>query len=114
MRFTSFASSDSTSGITVWKAPFANSWICDDASFLRSSDLGVMTMSGLRNGRNICRRSIWNICAAVLGANLHVVLGAELQKALETRRRGMLGPLPFVTVWQEHDQTADPSPLGLA
>ena len=46
-------------------------------------------------------------------AHLHVVLGAELQEALEARR-GMLRPLPFVAVRQEQREPADAAPLGLA
>ena len=56
MRFTPFGSSARVSGITVWNEPLASSWIDDAASFLRSSDFGVMTISGLRNGRSIWRR----------------------------------------------------------
>src|SRR5438477_1209624 len=46
-------------------------------------------------------------------ANLDVVLGAELQVALEPRGR-VLRPLAFVAVRQEHRERAQPSPLRLA
>ena len=46
-------------------------------------------------------------------ADLHVVLGAELQEALEARR-GVLRPLPFVAVRQEQREAAEAAPLGLA
>src|SRR6266545_1065535 len=46
-------------------------------------------------------------------ANLHVVLGAELQIALRPRRR-MLGPLPFVAVRQEQRESADAAPFDFA
>ena len=37
------------------------------ASLLRSKLFGVNTISGRRIGRNIWRRSRWNICAGVEG-----------------------------------------------
>src|SRR5438552_2640777 len=46
-------------------------------------------------------------------ADLHVVLGAELQIALRPRRR-MLGPLPFVPVRQEQGESADAAPFDFA
>ena len=46
-------------------------------------------------------------------AHLDVVFGAELQIALDPRR-GMLGPLPLVTVRQQHDETAHAQPFRLA
>ena len=48
-RFTFFAASFSTSGITVWNAPLARSASGEAASFLRSRLLGVITMSGFLN-----------------------------------------------------------------
>ena len=45
--------------------------------------------------------------------HLHVVLGAQLEVALEPRRR-VLRPLPFVAVRQHHHETAQAAPLGLA
>ena len=46
-------------------------------------------------------------------AHLHVVLGAELQEALEARGR-MFRPLPFVTVRQEQREPAVAAPLRFA
>ena len=79
--------------ITVWNAPLVNSSSGETASLLRSSDFGVMTISGLRNVRTICRRSRWKICAGVVGMHdLHVVVGAQLQEALEARRAVLRAP----------------------
>ena len=77
MRFTPLSSTVVVSGITVWNAPLASSWIDDAASFLRSSDFGVMTMSGLLNGRSIWRRSRWKICAALLGTQTWMLCSAH-------------------------------------
>ena len=49
----------------------------EDASFLRSSDFGVITMSGLRNGRSIWRRSRWKICAALVGTQTCMLCSAQ-------------------------------------
>ncbi len=46
-------------------------------------------------------------------ANLDVVLGAQLQVTLQARG-GVLRALPFITVWQQHGQTAQAAPLVLA
>ena len=45
--------------------------------------------------------------------DLHVVLGAHLQEALEPRR-GMLRPLPLVAVRQQADEARHAQPLALA
>ena len=47
----------------------------------------------------------------VITADLEAVLGGHLQEALEPRA-GVLGPLPFVAVRQQHDQAAVQAPLG--
>jgi hypothetical protein len=44
-------------------------------------------------------------------ADLDVVLGAELQEALEVGA-GVLGPLALVAVRQQQDEAADALPLG--
>jgi hypothetical protein len=41
------------------------------------------------------------------------VLRAELEVALDAGR-GVLGPLPFVSVRQQHDQAAETAPLHFA
>ena len=46
-------------------------------------------------------------------AHLHIVFGAQLQKALESGGR-MLWPLPLVAVRQQQRQSAQASPLGFA
>ncbi len=46
-------------------------------------------------------------------AHLNVVLGAQLQVTLKTCR-AVLRALAFVTVWQQHGQTAETAPLVLA
>ena len=43
-------------------------------------------------------------------AHLHIVLGAELEIALEPRR-GMLGPLPFVAMRQQQHEAIGAQPL---
>src|SRR5574337_1691300 len=67
MRLTFLASSSSTSPITGWKVPLASSSREDVASLWRSSDFGVITISGLRCLRTIWRRSRWKIWAGVVG-----------------------------------------------
>src|SRR3990167_10466954 len=47
----------SPSGTTVWNSPLVNSLSGEAASLLRSSDLGVKMISGLRNWRTIDRKS---------------------------------------------------------
>ena len=43
-------------------------------------------------------------------ADLHVVLGAELEKTFKSRAR-VLGPLAFVAVREEHDNRAGAPPF---
>ena len=47
------------SGIRCWNSPLASSSSVDTASLWRSSDLGVITTSGLRVVMRICRRIMW-------------------------------------------------------
>ena len=49
----------------------------DTLSLWRSIDLGVITTSGLRKGRSICRRSMWNICAGVEGTQTLMFSSAQ-------------------------------------
>ena len=73
-------------------------------------------MSGLRVPRRswppyIWRRSRWKYCAGVVQlAHLHVVLGAQREEALDARA-GVLRPLPFEAVRQQHHQAAGLAPL---
>ena len=46
-------------------------------------------------------------------ADLHVVLGIELEKALQPRR-GMLRPLPLIAMRQQADEAGHAQPLALA
>ena len=76
--------------------------------------LGVITISGLRKLRFICRRSMWKYWAGVEAhADLHVVLGAQLQEALEPGA-GMFRPRAFVAVRQQHHQAAVALPFRFA
>ena len=76
--------------------------------------LGVITISGLRNGaQHLPAQQVEHLRRRRRHAHLHVVLGAQLQEALEARRR-MLRALPFVAVRQEQHQAADAAPLGFA
>ncbi len=78
MRLTFLASiASSSSPMTVWNSPLASSDSGDIASLFRSSDLGVMMTSGLRNSRIICRRSRWKICAAVVGSTICMLWSAH-------------------------------------
>ena len=54
-----------------------------------------------------------HLCGCRGYANLHIVFGTELQKTFQARGR-MFGTLPFVAMWQEQGQAAEPSPLRLA
>jgi hypothetical protein len=69
--------------------------------------------SGLRQARSICRRSMWNICAGVVGTHTCMLSSAHnLQVALETRG-GMLGALALVAVRQQQHDAAQAAPLRL-
>ncbi len=90
----------SLSGMTVWKLPLVNSDSGEVASLFRSSDLGVMMISGLRRLRTIWRRSTWKIWLAVVGCTTWMLVSAlQLHEALEARR-AVLRALAFVAVRQ--------------
>ena len=79
-----------------------------------ASIFGVKTTSGLRQLRSACRRSRWKYCAGGRRlADLQVVLGRELQEALDARAR-VLGPLPLVAVRQQQHEPGEQPPLVLA
>jgi len=65
------------SGMTRWNWPFSRSSSDDTASLWRSSDFGVITTNGLRQWRNIWRRSMWNICAGVVGTHTCMLSSAH-------------------------------------
>ena len=86
----------------------------ETASLWRSMLLGVNTTSGLRHGRSACRRSRWKYCAAVEGWQIWMLSSrGELQVALDARA-GVLRPLAFVAVRQQHDDAGEQTPLVLA
>ena len=49
----------------------------DTDSLCRSRLLGLMSISGLRSGRTICRRRAWNICAGVDGTHTWILYSAH-------------------------------------
>ena len=113
-RFTFFGAGFAGSPITHWNPPAARSSSGEVAFLAPSRLLGVITMSGFLIGRTIWRRIMWKNCAGVDGTHdLDVVLGAQLQVALEARRR-VLRALPLVAVRQEHREAAQAPPLRLA
>ena len=61
----------------------------------RSSDFGVMMISGRCLAMRAWRRSRWKYCAGVVRfADADVALGGELQEALEAAPRSARGPSP--------------------
>ena len=83
-----------TSPITVLNSPFVNSASGEVASFARSSDFGVMMISGLRNIRTIWRRSTWKIWLAVVGCTTCMLLSAASCMNRSTRAELCSGPWP--------------------
>ena len=102
------------SGISAWKLPLANSSSVDTASLWRSSDLGVITTSGLRVDISICRRIMWKSCAGVVGAHTIMLSSAHSCRKRSSRAETVLGALSFVPMRQEQRQAAQPIPLGFA
>ncbi len=83
------------------------------ASGCRSSDLGVKTTSGLRQGRlHLPAQHVEELRRRRQVADLDVVLGGELQEPLDARAR-VLGPLPLEAVRQEQDEARQARPLVL-
>ena len=71
-------------------------------------------MSGLRkDAQDLPADHVIHLRGRRRHAHLHVVLGAELQEALEARG-GMLRALAFVTVRQEQREPAQAAPLRFA
>ena len=62
--------------------------------------------------QRLTTQHVVNLSRSGRHANLHVLLGAELQITLQTRG-GMLRPLSFIAVRQQHHQTAHTAPLLL-
>ena len=87
--------------------------MCERVCFMRRPCFGVNTTSGL--WRSLCtwRRSRWKYCAAVVALHdLHVVLGAQREEALDARRR-VLGALALVAVRQQQHEPVVLTPLVL-
>ena len=55
---------------------------------------GVITISGLRNGRSICRRSRWKICAGVDGTQTCMLCSAQSCRKRSGRADECSGPCP--------------------
>ena len=69
-----------------------------------------MMISGLRKARtHLPAQHVEHLRGRRRHAHLHVVLGAQLQEALQARR-GMFRPLAFVAVRQEQRQAATAGP----
>ena len=114
-RLTLSASTSSRAGpITVLNSPLVNSDSGEVASLARSSDFGVMMISGLRNMRTICRRSTWKIWLAVVGCTTCMLLSAA--SCMKRSRRAELcsGSLPFVAVRQHQRDAVDAAPFHFA
>ena len=100
-RCTCAGSISSISSITVAKPPSVRSSSGDTDSSWRSRLFGVITISGLRKrAQHLPAQHVEHLRRRGGHAHLHVVLGAQLQEALQARR-GMLGPLAFVAMRQE-------------
>ena len=82
-------------------------------SLWRSRLFGVITMSGLRSARSICRRSMWNICAGVDGTQTWWFNSADSCRKRSSRGRAVLGALAFVAVRQEQRDAATRGPISL-
>ena len=93
-RSTLFAGRSSTSSMTSWKLPCVRSSSADTDSLCRSRLFGVMTISGLRNVRSICRRSMWNICAGVDGTQTCMLFSAQSCRKRSRRAEECSGPCP--------------------
>ncbi len=65
-----------------------------------------------QRANRLTTQHVVDLCRRGRYADLDVVLGAQLQVALQTRGR-VLRPLPFIAVRQQHGQTAQTAPLVL-
>ena len=75
---------------------------------------GVITTSGLRNGRpDLASQQVKVLRRSAGVADLDIVFGAQLQEALQAGA-GMFRPLAFEAVRQEQHQAAQALPLGFA
>ena len=93
-RDTRLASLAKLSGIISWNEPVARSCIVEVESLWRSIDFGVITTSGLRTLRTICRRSMWNICAGVVGVQTCMLFAAQSCRKRSRRADECSGPWP--------------------
>ena len=92
--------------MTVWNAPLASSSSVDTASLFRSSDFGRHDDQRLaEQADHLPAQQVEDLRRRGRLADLHVVLGAQLQEALEARRR-VLRALPLVAVRQQQREAA--------
>ena len=80
--------------MTVLNSPLVNSVSGELASLARSSDFGVMMISGFRNIRTICRRRTWKIWLAEVGCTTCMLLSAESCMKRSRRADECSGPWP--------------------
>ena len=101
----------------------ANRWLEGAVGqFVQAGDRQRMTQQRLRRHNNqraahtaqrLTTQHVVNLRRGGRDANLHVLLSAKLQITFQTRG-GVLRPLPFVAVRQQHHQAAHPPPFLLA
>jgi hypothetical protein len=80
--------------MTVMKRPSESSSSDDTASLFRSSDFGVIRISGFLNWRIIWRRSAWKICAGVVGCSTCMLFSAQSCRKRSMRADECSGPWP--------------------
>ena len=91
-----------------------NSSSRETARLWRSSDFGVIRISGLRNvALQLPPQDMEIIRRRRAIGDLHIVFGAQLQIALEPRR-GMFRPLALVAMRQQADEAGHAQPFALA
>ena len=90
--------------------------------FFEAGNRQRMTQQGFRRhhdqrtthpAQRLTTQHVVNLCRGRRYAHLHVLLSAKLQITFQTRG-GVLRPLPFVTVRQQHHQTTHPAPFLFA
>ena len=96
-----------------WLSPVKSAW-AETANLFRSSDFGRHQDQRLPEvAPHLPPEDVKIIGRRGAIGDLEVVLGAELQIALEPRR-AMLGPLPFEAVRKQQHEAARAQPLGFA
>ena len=111
------ASARRGSSSTGWNAPSASSARVERRQRVAQQALGrhhAPAAAGRGAAASACRRSRWKYCAAVVRVgDAQVVLGGELQEALEPGA-GVLRALPFVAVRQQQHQRRASAPTWRA